>query len=57
MIDKFRLLIIDNQRIALFLIFVFMFFIKEIGRKIYRPYIYSNDIFHCWHVNVIFKTE
>jgi hypothetical protein len=53
MIDKSRLFIIDNKRIAFFLIFVFMFFITEIGRKIYRPYIYSNDIFDYWIADTI----
>jgi len=48
MIDKNRIFIIDNKRIAFFLIFAFMFFITEIGRKIYRPFIYSNDIFDYW---------
>ena len=53
MIDKIRILIIDNKRIAFFLIFVFMFFLTEIGRKIYRPYIYSNDIFDYWIADTI----
>lgn len=53
MIDKNRLFIIDNKRIAFFLIFVFMFFITEIGRKIYRPFIYSNDIFDYWIADTI----
>jgi len=53
MIDKNRIFIIDNKRIAFFLIFVFMFFITEIGRKIYRPYIYSNDIFDYWIADTI----
>jgi len=53
MIDKNRILIIDNKRIAFFLIFVFMFFLTEIGRKIYRPYIYSNDIFDYWIADTI----
>jgi hypothetical protein len=53
MIDKNRIFIIDNKRIAFFLIFVFMFFLTEIGRKIYRPYIYSNDIFDYWIADTI----
>ena len=53
MIDKKRIFIIDNKRIAFFLIFVFMFFITEIGRRIYRPYIYSNDIFDYWIADTI----
>jgi hypothetical protein len=53
MIDNNRIFIIDNKRIAFFLIFVFMFFLTEIGRKIYRPYIYSNDIFDYWIADTI----
>ena len=53
MIDKNRIFIIDNKRIAFFLIFVFMFFLTEIGRKIYRPYIYSNDVFDFWIADTI----
>jgi uncharacterized membrane protein len=53
MIDKNRIFIIDNKRIAFFLIFVFMFFLTEIGRKIYRPYIYSHDIFDYWIADTI----
>ena len=53
MIEKNRIFIIDNKRIAFFLIFVFMFFLTEIGRKIYRPYIYSNDIFDYWIADTI----
>ena len=30
-----------------------MFFLTEIGRKIYRPYIYSNDIFDYWIADTI----
>lgn len=53
MIDKNRIFIINNKRIAFFLIFVFMFVLTEIGRKIYRPYIYSNDIFDYWIADTI----
>lgn len=53
MIDKNRIFIIDNKRIAFFLIFVLMFFITEAGRRIYRPYIYSNDIFDYWIADTI----
>jgi hypothetical protein len=53
MIDKDRLFKIDEKRIAFFLIFVFMFIITETGRKIYRPYIYSNDIFDFWIADTI----
>lgn len=53
MIDKTRILVIDNKRIAFFLIFVCMFFITEIGRKVYRPFIYSNDIFDYWIADTI----
>ena len=30
-----------------------MFVITEIGRKIYRPYIYANDIFDFWIADTI----
>jgi len=53
MINKNRIFIIDDIRIAFFLIFVFMFFITEIGRKVYRPFIYSNDIFDYWIADTI----
>ena len=53
MIDKNRIFVIDNKRIAFFMIFVFMFFLTVIGRKIYRPYIYSNDIFDYWIADTI----
>jgi VanZ family protein len=53
LIDKNRVFIIDAKRVAFFLIFVFMFVITEIGRNIYRPYIYSNDIFDYWIADTI----
>ena len=53
MIDKNRIFVIDNKRIAFFLIFVFMFVLTEMGRKIYRPYIYSHDIFDYWIADTI----
>jgi hypothetical protein len=53
MTNKNRIFIIDNKRTAFFLIFVCMFVITEIGRKIYRPYIYSNDIFDYWIADTI----
>lgn len=53
MIDKNRIFKIDTKRIAYFVTFVFMFVLTEIGRKIYRPYIYSNDIFDFWIADTI----
>ena len=53
MIDKDRILKIDNRRIILFFVFILMFIITEIGRKIYRPYIYSNHIFDFWIADTI----
>lgn len=53
MIEKTRVYIIDNKRIALFLIFVVMFIITEIGRNIYRPYIYTHNIFDFWIADTI----
>ena len=42
--DKVSLKTIDSKRIIYFLIAVLFFFLTEFGRKIYRPYIYSNNI-------------
>jgi hypothetical protein len=53
MIDKARLFKIDEKRIFFFIIFIFMFILTEIGRKIYRPYIYSNKIFDYWIADTI----
>ena len=53
MIEKNRIFRIDSRRIIFFLTFVFMFFFTEIGRKIYRPYIYSNGIFDFWIADTI----
>jgi hypothetical protein len=39
-----RLLTISRRRIIAFIIFVLAFVLTEIGRDIYRPYIYANDI-------------
>jgi len=52
-IDKSRIFRIDDKRIAYFLIFLVTFFITEAGRKIYRPYIYANDIFDYWIADTI----
>lgn len=48
-----RILVIDRRRIIYFILFVIMFFITEIGRKIYRSYIYSNGIFDFWIADTI----
>ena len=53
MIYKDRIFNIDAKRIAFFLIIVFMFVFTEIGRFIYRPYIYLNDIFDFWIADTI----
>jgi len=53
MIDKNRIFTIDAKRVAFLLIFVFTFIVTEAGRKIYRPYIYSNDIFDFWIADTI----
>ena len=39
-----RLLTVSRRRIIAFIIFVLAFVLTEIGRDIYRPYIYANDI-------------
>ena len=51
--DRTRILKIDEKRVITFFIFIFMFILTEIGRKIYRPYIYSNDIFDYWIADTI----
>ena len=53
MIDRDRIFKIDRKRIIFFGIFISMFIITEIGRKIYRPYIYANDIFDYWIADTI----
>jgi len=42
--DKASIKTIDSRRILYFVIAVLFFFLTEIGRNIYRPYIYSNNI-------------
>ncbi|MGB5462830.1 MAG: hypothetical protein WBM92_05650 [Aureibaculum sp.] len=42
--DKASIKTIDSKRIIYFLIAVLFFFLTEIGRNIYRPYIYTNNI-------------
>lgn len=43
-IDKALIKTIDSKRIIYFVIAVLFFFLTEIGRNIYRPYIYTNNI-------------
>ena len=42
--NKASIKTIDSQRIIYFVMAVIFFFLTEIGRKIYRPFIYSNNI-------------
>lgn len=42
--DRASIKTIDSRRILYFVIAVLFFFLTEIGRNIYRPYIYSNNI-------------
>lgn len=42
--DKVAIKTIDSRRIFYFVIAVVFFFLTEIGRNIYRPFIYANDI-------------
>ncbi|MDX5585339.1 MAG: hypothetical protein QNK20_10545 [Aureibaculum sp.] len=42
--DKAAIKTIDSFRVIYFMIAVLFFFLTEIGRNIYRPYIYSNNI-------------
>ncbi|HEY9114763.1 MAG TPA: hypothetical protein VIN10_08675 [Bacteroidales bacterium] len=42
--DKASIKTIDSKRIIYFVIAVLFFFMTEMGRNIYRPYIYSNNI-------------
>jgi hypothetical protein len=53
MIEKTRIFIITKRRISFFVVFILMFVITEIGRRIYRPYIYANDIFDFWIADTI----
>jgi len=42
--DKASIKTIDNIRVVYLVIAVLFFFLTEIGRNIYRPYIYTNNI-------------
>jgi hypothetical protein len=53
MFEKARLFEIDKRRIIFYTFFVSMFIVTEIGRKIYRPYIYAHDIFDFWIADTI----
>jgi hypothetical protein len=53
MIEKERIFKITNKRISFFLIFVFLFVFTEIGRRVYRPYVYDNYIFDFWIADTI----
>jgi hypothetical protein len=50
---KTRLFSVTKKRFFYFLIFVFMFTITEIGRNIYRPFIYNNEIFDFYIADTI----
>ncbi len=43
-LDKEKLRTIDTLRITYFVIFLFSFGLTEIGRFVYRPFIYENNI-------------
>jgi hypothetical protein len=43
-IDGRQIKILDTYRLIYFAIFVFSFFVTELGRNVYRPYIYSHHI-------------
>ncbi|WP_430972096.1 VanZ family protein [Sunxiuqinia rutila] len=43
-IDYEKIKTLDTHRIACFMAFLLVFAITEIGREIYRPYIYENNI-------------
>jgi hypothetical protein len=53
MFDKVENNSIASKRVNYFFVFISMFIITEIGRKIYRPYIYDNDIFDFWIADTI----
>ncbi|HSN22573.1 MAG TPA: hypothetical protein VLS45_00125 [Methylomicrobium sp.] len=44
---------ITRRRVSFFILFILMFVVTEIGRRIYRPYIYANDIFDFWIADTI----
>ena len=52
-IDPRRLFIFDAKRGTFLVLFAGMFVITEIGRHIYRPYIYAHDIFDFWIADTI----
>jgi len=53
MIKRERIFRITKERVSFFLIFVLMFVVTEIGREVYRPYIYSNNVFDFWIADTI----
>ena len=53
MVEKGRIFKITEKRISFLLVFVLMFVVTEIGRRVYRPYIYANDIFDFWIADTI----
>lgn len=53
MTDKERFLRITRTRVSYFVVFLVMFLITEIGRKIYRPFIYRHDLFDFWIADTI----
>jgi hypothetical protein len=53
MFKNANLFAIDRRRIIFFALFVSMFIFTEIGRRIYRPYIYAHDIFDFWIADTI----
>lgn len=53
MVEKGRIFKITEKRISFLLVFVLMFVVTEIGRRVYRPYIYANDFFDFWIADTI----
>ncbi len=53
MFKNAKLFAIDRRRIIFFALFVGMFIFTEIGRRIYRPYIYAHDLFDFWIADTI----
>ena len=53
MTDRERLSSFTRKRFIFFLLFVILYVITEIGRYIYRPYIYTNNIFDFWIADTV----
>ena len=52
-IELDRVFKVDRRRVTFAALFLVLFVVTEIGRKAYRPYIYSHGIFDFWIADTI----